>query len=403
METSPKWKCVSSTKKKKKSWSHRNPEVNENAAVKMITETSRRHNPSSLSDSKGGVYKGCFFLTLHPQRVSRMIPATDLWTIIFLRAFFFFFRCIWRTIPTVSSLHDVRVRIVLALHVGVCVFLSVNLLDLHFLDLFYLNSPRGLHNPDLFQAPAPGGAEVTSSFSSSVSSSLPTGQLCVRLTQPPRRIEFSLLNYRRWFVSWRNCYCSQDLCEWWLIAARRPVDAHSRAECLLDAWLFFPFSSSKTLNSFLDHVGYLFFLSLLERKFRMSFEEFDVFVSVFAISNFEHVHHGGRGRGGEGMGGQLVCWLWRRGGWAILRWVVSRLPSRWRRHAGWIASATPSPQEKPRERCASHALWVCSAPACSCARTPLRWDVQAEGLFAHMHGVVMGVGRWRVGLGRGAV
>lgn len=31
----------------------------------------------------------------------------------------------------------------------------------------------------------------------------------------------------------------------------------------------------------------------------MSFEEFDVFVSVFAISDFEHVHHGG---GGEGRG-----------------------------------------------------------------------------------------------------
>lgn len=49
---------------KKKSQLHRNPEVNENAAVKMITEASRRHNPSSLSDSKGGVYKGCFFFIL---------------------------------------------------------------------------------------------------------------------------------------------------------------------------------------------------------------------------------------------------------------------------------------------------------------------------------------------------
>lgn len=29
----------------------------------------------------------------------------------------------------------------------------------------------------------------------------------------------------------------------------------------------------------------------------MSFKEFDVFVSVFAISDFEHVHHGGEGRG----------------------------------------------------------------------------------------------------------
>lgn len=52
--------------------------VNENAEVKMITVASRRHNPSSISDSKGGVYKRMFFFSPpHPQRVCEMIPASD--------------------------------------------------------------------------------------------------------------------------------------------------------------------------------------------------------------------------------------------------------------------------------------------------------------------------------------
>lgn len=45
----------------------------------------------------------------------------------------------------------------------------------------------------------------------------------------------------------------------------------------------------------------------LRRKFIVSHEEFGVFFPVYAISDCEHVHHGGKG-------GQLVCW-W---GWAIL-------------------------------------------------------------------------------------
>lgn len=40
-------------------------EVNQNAEVKMITVASRRPNPSSISDSKGGVYiRMLFFFSL---------------------------------------------------------------------------------------------------------------------------------------------------------------------------------------------------------------------------------------------------------------------------------------------------------------------------------------------------
>ncbi|TMS05591.1 hypothetical protein E3U43_004841, partial [Larimichthys crocea] len=35
---------------------HRDIEVNQNAEVKMITVASRRPNPSSISDSKGGLH-----------------------------------------------------------------------------------------------------------------------------------------------------------------------------------------------------------------------------------------------------------------------------------------------------------------------------------------------------------
>lgn len=70
--------------RKKNSRLHRNPAVNENAAVKMITEASRRHNPSSLSDSKGGVYKRMPFFTPYPQRVYGMMPANDLRNMFFL-------------------------------------------------------------------------------------------------------------------------------------------------------------------------------------------------------------------------------------------------------------------------------------------------------------------------------
>lgn len=82
--------------------------------------------------------------------------------------------------------------------------------------------------------------------------------------------------------------CSSATC-------RRAQPSRMLVGCMV---VFSPFSSFKTLNSFLDHVGYLFLNSSLRQKFRVPFEEFDVFVSVCAISNFEHVHHGGRG--GEG-------------------------------------------------------------------------------------------------------
>lgn len=87
---------------------------------------------------------------------------------------------------------------------------------------------------------------------------------------------------------------------------RRAQPSRTFVGCLL----VLTFSSSKTLNSPLDRVGDISFF--LRRKFKVSFEELCV-VSVFAISDFEHVHYGGRG------GGQLVCWLWRREGWAFLR------------------------------------------------------------------------------------
>lgn len=47
-------------------------EVNQNAEVKMITVASRRPNPSSISDSKGGVYIRMlffFFLLIHSASV----------------------------------------------------------------------------------------------------------------------------------------------------------------------------------------------------------------------------------------------------------------------------------------------------------------------------------------------
>lgn len=50
-------------------------EVNEHAEVKMIPVPSRRPNPSSISDSKGGVYiRMIFFSSPQPQRVCGMIP-----------------------------------------------------------------------------------------------------------------------------------------------------------------------------------------------------------------------------------------------------------------------------------------------------------------------------------------
>lgn len=45
---------------------HRDPEVNENAAARMIREASRRHNPRSLGGSTGGVYERMLF-TPRPQ------------------------------------------------------------------------------------------------------------------------------------------------------------------------------------------------------------------------------------------------------------------------------------------------------------------------------------------------
>lgn len=57
------------------------------------------------------------------------------------------------------------VRIVLALHV---VSVSSCLSSVIFVFsgfFFFLILPGALHNPDLFQAPAPGGAEVMSAFS----------------------------------------------------------------------------------------------------------------------------------------------------------------------------------------------------------------------------------------------
>lgn len=58
-------------------------EVNPHAEVKMITVASRRPNPSSISDSKGGVYIWMLFFSLsppHPQRICGMmyLPGTSL-------------------------------------------------------------------------------------------------------------------------------------------------------------------------------------------------------------------------------------------------------------------------------------------------------------------------------------
>lgn len=158
METSPKWKCISS----KKSRLHRNPEVNENAAVKMITETSRRHNPSSLSDSKEVCIKDAFFF--YSSSTACLQDDTCHWLMgyYFLKAFL---RCVWRTIPTVSSLHYVRVYVLCWRYMWCLCLLVCLLLYLYFLDFFFLILPGALHNPDLFQAPAPGGAEVMSAFS----------------------------------------------------------------------------------------------------------------------------------------------------------------------------------------------------------------------------------------------
>lgn len=58
-------------------------EMNQNAEVKTLTVASRRHNPSSISDSKGGVYKRMPFFPPHPQRICGMIPASDLGNNIF--------------------------------------------------------------------------------------------------------------------------------------------------------------------------------------------------------------------------------------------------------------------------------------------------------------------------------
>lgn len=44
-------------------------EVNPNAEVKRITVASRRPNPSSSSDSKGGVYIRMFLFPPHPKRI----------------------------------------------------------------------------------------------------------------------------------------------------------------------------------------------------------------------------------------------------------------------------------------------------------------------------------------------
>lgn len=63
--------------------------------------------------------------------------------------------------------------------------------------------------------------------------------------------------------------------------------------------------------------GIFFEILFLRQKFRVSFEEFDVFVSVCAISNFEHVHHGGRG--GEGRGAtSLLAVEKRRVGYSLV-------------------------------------------------------------------------------------
>ena len=52
-------------------------EVNEHAEVTMIPVPSRRPNPSSISDSKGGVYIWMiFFFPPQPQHVCGMIPGT---------------------------------------------------------------------------------------------------------------------------------------------------------------------------------------------------------------------------------------------------------------------------------------------------------------------------------------
>lgn len=120
------------------------------------------------------------------------------------------------------------------------------------------------------------------------------------LTQPPRRVEFSLLNCRRCFVWWRNSYCRRDL----RVTADRtsgPVDAHGRADRLDVRRPPPPKKKNFKFSAGWCQGGYL------RRKFIVSHEEFGVFFPVYAISDCEHVHHGGKG-------GQLVCW-W---GWAIL-------------------------------------------------------------------------------------
>ncbi|KAM9754170.1 uncharacterized protein ACNS7B_007232 [Menidia menidia] len=67
METSAKWKYISSKNATK-------VEMNENAELRMIPVPSRRPNPSSISDSKGGLYS----ISTHSQRSH--LDAQRCWT-----------------------------------------------------------------------------------------------------------------------------------------------------------------------------------------------------------------------------------------------------------------------------------------------------------------------------------
>lgn len=73
LETSTKWKYISSQMHRKKL------EVNEHAEVKVIPVAPRRPNRSSSSGSKGRcVCMEAFSFPPHPQRGSIYLPATSL-------------------------------------------------------------------------------------------------------------------------------------------------------------------------------------------------------------------------------------------------------------------------------------------------------------------------------------
>lgn len=165
---------------------------------------------------------------------------------------------------------------------GVCVLLAVSCFICMFMILFFF-SPGGFTQP----RPVPGAPSWRRRGNEHLLPPSRARRLCVCLTQRPRRDEFSLLNCRRCFVL--LCVEEQLLQTGFV---RVTVDRSSAtcrrarpAACWMCGHSLSP-PPLQTLNCPLNRVGWRGWGGGVLWKFKVYNEEFGVFVSVRAITDF---------------------------------------------------------------------------------------------------------------------